>query len=51
MEAEADEPECAVEPLMVNLNDTPTREQLLQLSNIVKDLYAAEELGTLEKVL
>jgi hypothetical protein len=51
MEAEAEEAEVIVEPILVTLNESPSREQLLELSNLVSALYANGEVALLEKVV
>ena len=43
--------EATVEPIMVNLNECPSKEQLLELSNLMSTLYSNGEVSLLEKVV
>lgn len=47
MDIEAEEQEAIVEPIMVSLSESPTREQLMELSSLVGTLYANGEMGQL----
>ncbi len=37
----------AVEPIIVNLYQSPTKEQLMELSELVKSLYTKEDFAVL----
>lgn len=43
--------EATVEPIMVNLNECPSKEQLVELSNLMSNLYSNGEVSLLEKVV
>lgn len=43
--------EVVVEPIMINLNECPSREQLQELSNIMSSLYSNGDMALLEKVV
>lgn len=50
MEEEAQN-EPAVDPIVVDLGERPSREELLELSGHMRRLQAAEEMGALGKAL
>ena len=51
LEAGEEGMEATVEPIMVNLNECPSKEQLLELSNLMSALYSNGEVSLLEKVV